>query len=145
MFWRGLFEKIIFSKHLKKILNFRGLFWESSSFIFRPRGKIIFSKNRDIIFTNNTRNLIFQRECFWKTIFSGRPEKENMVFRPWYEVPLKFLGHLGLVNSPIKLNAKLVFTLEKYLNRLFTMNSQKSAIPSDIDAKITFHSEPYIR
>ena len=70
-----------------------------------------FRKNRNIIFTDNTKNIIFQREFFGKTIFSGRPEKENMVFRPWYEVPLKLPVHLGLANLPIKLNAKLVFTL----------------------------------
>ena len=42
---------------------------------------IIFSGKRNIIFPDNTRKIIFQRYFFGKTIFSGRPEKENMVFR----------------------------------------------------------------
>ena len=33
-----------------------------------------------MIFPNNTRKVMFQRNFFRKTIFSGRPEKENMVF-----------------------------------------------------------------
>ena len=41
----------------------------------------MFSGNRNIIFPDNTRKVIFQRKVFWKTMFSGRLEKENMVFR----------------------------------------------------------------
>ena len=44
-------------------------------------GKIIFSGKRNIIFPNNTRKIKFQRDFFGKTIFSGRLQKENMVFR----------------------------------------------------------------
>ena len=43
--------------------------------------KIIFSGKENIIFPDNTRKIIFQRNFFGKTIFSGRLEKENMVFR----------------------------------------------------------------
>ena len=76
MYRRGLFGKTIFSESLKKISYFRVFFWERSSFIFRLRCKIIFSGKRNIIFPDNTRKINF----FGKTIFSGRLEKENMVF-----------------------------------------------------------------
>ena len=55
-------------------------FRERSSFIFCQRNKIIFSGKRNIIFPNNTRKIIFRGNFLWKTIFSGRLEKENMVF-----------------------------------------------------------------
>ena len=80
MFRGNLFEKTIFSEHSKKISYSHVLFWERSSFIFRPRGKIIFSGKSNIVFPDSTRKTIFQSN-FRKTIFSGRPEKENMVFR----------------------------------------------------------------
>ena len=57
------------------------IFLERSSFIFRLRGKIIFSGKRNIIFPDNIRKIIFQPRFFGKTIFSGCLEKENMVFR----------------------------------------------------------------
>ena len=34
-----------------------------------------------MIFPDNTRKIIFQCDFFGKTTFSGRREKENMVFR----------------------------------------------------------------
>ena len=34
-----------------------------------------------MIFLDNTRKIIFPRDFFGKIIFSGRLEKENMVFR----------------------------------------------------------------
>ena len=79
MRWRGPFGKTIFSESLKKIY-FRVFFKERSAFIFHLRCKIIFSEKRNIIFPNNTRKIIFQRNFFGKTIFSGRPEKGNIVF-----------------------------------------------------------------
>ena len=69
----------IFSEHLKKIYV-RVFFWERSSFIFHPSSKIIFSGKRNIIFPNNTRKIIFQRNFFGKTIFSGRLEKTKYGF-----------------------------------------------------------------
>ena len=77
----ALFEKTIFSERLKKISYFRVFFWERSSFIFRLRGKIIFSRKRNIILPGHTRKIIFHRKFCEKTIFSGRLEKENVVFR----------------------------------------------------------------
>ena len=77
----ALSEKTIFSESLKKISYFRVFFWERSSFIFRLRCKIIFSGKRNIIFSDNTRKIMFQQDFVVKTIFSGRLEKGNMVFR----------------------------------------------------------------
>ena len=54
---------------------------KKSSFIFRLRCKIIFSGKRNIIFSDNTRKIMFQQDFVVKTIFSGRLEKGNMVFR----------------------------------------------------------------
>ena len=76
-----LFEKTIISERLKKILYFRVFFWERSSFIFRIRDKIIFSGKRNIMLPDHTRKIIFHRKFCGKTIFSGRLEKENVVFR----------------------------------------------------------------
>ena len=75
------FEKTIFSESLKKISYFRVFFWERSFFIFRLRCKIIFLGKINMIFPDNTRKMIFQRDFFGKNIFSGRLEKEIMVFR----------------------------------------------------------------
>ena len=62
----ALFEKAIFSERLMKISYFRAFFWERSSFIFRLRCKIIFSRKRNMIFPNNTRKIIFQQGFFSK-------------------------------------------------------------------------------
>ena len=70
-----LFEKTIFSEHLKKISFFCVFFLRKIIFHFPSRGKIIFSGKGNIIFPDNTRKIIFQRDIFGKTIFSGRLEK----------------------------------------------------------------------
>ena len=75
-----LLEKTIFSEHLKKISYFHVIFLRKIIFHFPSGGKIIFLGKRNI-FPDNTRKIIFQRNFFGKTIFSGRLEKENMVFR----------------------------------------------------------------
>ena len=56
----------------QKISYFHVFFWEKSSFIFCQRSKIIFLGKRNIIFPNNARKIIFQCNCFGKTI---SPEK----------------------------------------------------------------------
>ena len=69
--FRGPEENIIFPCiFLKKII-----------FHFLPKIKIIFSRKRNMVFPNNTRKIMFKRDFFGKTNFSGRLEKENMVFR----------------------------------------------------------------
>ena len=76
----NFFGKTIFSESLHKISNLHEL-EERSSFIFRLKNKIIFSKKRNIIFNDNTRKISPQRCPTGKTIFSKRPEKENTLFR----------------------------------------------------------------
>ena len=78
---RGTFWKDHIFRRPEENIIFPCIFKERSSFIFRPTRKIIFSGKRNIIFPDNTRNIIFHRNFFGKTIFSGHPEKENMVFR----------------------------------------------------------------
>ena len=63
------FKKTIFSGHLKKISYFLAFFKEISSFIFRLKNKMIFLGKRNIIFPNNTREVIFQCDFFGKTMF----------------------------------------------------------------------------
>ena len=64
IFQCDFFEKTIFLEHLKKISFFHVLFWERSSFIFPLKNKIIFSGKRYIIFPDNTKKIVFQRD--WK-------------------------------------------------------------------------------
>ena len=98
IFQCDFFGKTIFSEHLKKISYFHVVFWERSSFIFRLKNKIIFSGKRNIIFPDDTRNIIFQWGCFGKTIFSEHLEKENMAFRavvsPFIVTYLKYVNHV---------------------------------------------------
>ena len=79
IFQCNFFEKTLFLKDLKKILYFH-VFEERSSFMICLKNKIIFLEKRNIIFPNNTRNIIIQCNFLGKTIFSGRLEKGNMVF-----------------------------------------------------------------
>ena len=81
IFQCDFFRKTIFSEHLKKISYFYKLFGERSSFLFRLKNKIIFSGQRNIIFPDNTRKIIFQWDFFRKITFTEQLEKENMVFR----------------------------------------------------------------
>ena len=46
IFWCNFFRKTIFSEHLKKISYFHVFFSERSSFIFRPKNKMIFLGKR---------------------------------------------------------------------------------------------------
>ena len=60
----------------------------------------MFSGKRNIIFPDNARKIIFQRNFFGKTIFSGCLGKENVVFRAVgvcisFEV-MKCLAEVGL-------------------------------------------------
>ena len=81
MCWHShIWKDHLFRKFEESI--FPCIFWARSSFIFRLRHKILFSRKRYIIFPNNARKIIFQRKFFGKTIFSGHLEKGNMVFRP---------------------------------------------------------------
>ena len=59
-----------------------------------------FSGKRNIIFHDNTRKIIFQRNFFGKTIFSEHLEKENIVFRAvkaaFHANPGAAINQLGL-------------------------------------------------
>ena len=70
VFRREFFGKAIFSENLKKTSYFQVFFWERSSFLLCLRNKIIFLGKRNIIFPDNARKIIFQRNFFGKTIFS---------------------------------------------------------------------------
>ena len=59
-------------------------FLKKITFIFCLRCKIIFSGKGNIIFPDNIGNIMFQRNFFGKTIFSGRSKKKKMVFRAAY-------------------------------------------------------------
>ena len=120
-----LFEKTIFSEHLKKIY-FHVIFLRKIIFHFPSGGKIIFLGKRNIIFPNNTRKIIFQRNFFGKTIFSGGLEKENMVFRAvkqyaiilqqkQKEISLQFIFFVLLVSPLKRLSGKDHQDLVKYL------------------------------
>ena len=51
---------------------------------------------------------------------------------------------LGLVNLPIKFNAKFIFTLQTGMNRLFETNIQGAAINAP-DVAILWHDRCYIQ
>ena len=85
-----LFGKTIFSESLKKILYFCILFifyflcfWERSSFIFRLRCKIMFSGKRNIIFPDNTRKVIFQRNFLERPSFQDVWKKKIWFSVQW--------------------------------------------------------------
>ena len=88
---RGTFWKDHIFRKFEENTVFPCIFTERSSFIFCLTCKVIFAGKRNIIFPNNTRKIMFQRNFFGKTIFSGCLEKENMVFRAvlgWYPLYL---------------------------------------------------------
>ena len=51
---------------------------------------------------------------------------------------------LGLVNFSIKTDSKFLFTLERNMNKLSESTKKLAAIPSEPDALIKFHDQPYI-
>ena len=65
-------KEIPYLTNIQKISYFHVFFWEKSSFIFCQRSKIKFLGKRNIIFLSNARKIIFQCNCFGKTI---SPEK----------------------------------------------------------------------
>ena len=82
------FRKAIFPEHLKKISYFHVFFWERSPFIFHLKNKIIFSGKRNIIFSDDARNIMLRCNFFRKTIFSEYVEKNVLI--------------LAVENSPIQ-------------------------------------------
>ena len=54
------------------------------------------------------------------------------------------LVDLGLINFAMKTDTKLLFTLQRNLNKLFETTKKAAAIPDEPDALIQFHDQPYI-
>ena len=54
------------------------------------------------------------------------------------------LVDLGLINFAMKTDTKLLFTLQRNLNKLFETTKKAAAIPDEPDALIQFHDRPYI-
>ena len=54
------------------------------------------------------------------------------------------LVDLGLINFAMKTDTKLLFTLQRNLNKLFETTKKAAAIPDEPDALIQFHDWPYI-
>ena len=77
----GPFWKDHLFRTFEENIIFPCIFLRKINFHFPSGGNIIFSGKRNIIFPNNTRKIKLHRDFFGKTIFSGRLEKENMVFR----------------------------------------------------------------
>ena len=77
MSWLGPFRKDHLFRTFEENAIFPRIFLRKIIVHFPPRGKIIFSGEINIIFSNNTRKIKFQRIFFGKTIFSGRLEKKK--------------------------------------------------------------------
>ena len=69
--------RFFWKDHLFRTFEENIIFLERSSFIFRLKNKMIFSGKRNIIFTDNKRKIIFQRDFFGKAIFSEYLEKSH--------------------------------------------------------------------
>ena len=54
------------------------------------------------------------------------------------------LVDLGLVNFAMKTDTKILFTLQRSMNKLFETTKKAAAIPDEPDALIQFHDRPYI-
>ena len=55
----------------------------------------------------------------------------------------KKILNLGLVNFAIKTDAKLLFSLQRNMNKLFETKAKADNIPDEPDALIQFHDRPY--
>ena len=79
----ALFGKTIFSEGLKKISYFH-VFFKKDHLSFSVQGVRSYFREKEM----SSFPIIQERSCsaqfFGKTIFSGRPEKENLVFRAVY-------------------------------------------------------------
>ena len=72
------------------------------------------------------------------TAFKGYLFKKN-----YYQILLELLVDLGLIFAD-KTDTKLVFTLERNMNKLFESKEKVIAIPDEPDALIQFLGMPYI-
>ena len=103
------------SRQYQKISYFSVFFWQRSSFIFRLRGNIILSGERNIIFVDNTRKIIFQRKFFEKTIFSRCLEKEIYFSSSAHSADFIFAEFSNLVVGRLKKFSLWSFNVMKLL------------------------------
>ena len=61
-----------------------------------------------------------------------------------YRVPLRFLVDIELVNFPVKINSKVICTLETDMNKLFNSNAKVSTI-GVLNANIIWYKAPFIQ
>ena len=57
----------------------------------------------------------------------------------YYRIPLKFFTSLGLLNRPLKIDTRFLFTLEQNLNKFFETNAKAEPV-----AQIIVHDTPCI-
>ena len=70
---------------------------------------------------------------------------KNCIFQKHiYRIPLSLICDLGLVNFSFKTDIRIIFTLERNMNKLFESNKKVTAIPDNPDALIQFYDRPYI-
>ena len=70
---------------------------------------------------------------------------KNCIFQKHiYRIPLSLICDLGLVNFSFKTDVRIIFTLERNMNKLFESNKKVTAIPDNPDALIQFYDRPYI-
>ena len=95
---RNPFWKDHLFRTFEENIIFPCIFWERSSFIFRPSGKIIFSGKINIIFPDNIRKIILQRNFFEKTIFQGVWKKKIWFSVQWYMEGCLYITAKVIVN-----------------------------------------------
>ena len=83
IFQCDFFGKTIFSEHLRKTSYFHVFFWKRSSSIFCLKNNIIFSRERNIIFRDDTRKIMFQCVFLKRSSFQNIWKKKMWFFMQW--------------------------------------------------------------
>ena len=72
-------------------------------------------------------------------------ELKDWVFKTsYYSISLGMLVDLRLINFAMKTDTKILFTLQRSMNKLFETTKKATAIPDESDALIQFHDRLYI-
>ena len=72
-------------------------------------------------------------------------EQKDWVFQKnYHSIPLGMLVHLGLINFAVETDTKILFTLQRNMNKLLETTKKAATIPDEPDALIQFHDRPYI-
>ena len=87
----GTFWKHHIFRRSDENIIFPCIFEERSSFIFRLTCKIIFSGKRDIIFPDNTRKIVFQRNFLERPSFQDVWKRKILFSVQCQDLPPKFL------------------------------------------------------